>query len=521
MFERFDNNFQNQRSSLQNIVPNNSTDFDPYYQDQSYGNPIQNGIMPNNLSPDMMSPEEEQLTPSYSSQPTEMQPTGYASGGGIKGKKKASNGKNNPFPSLAEMIRQQGNGEDSILAHINPIEAMILKQIGGSGTINKKTGLPQFGLFDNPKKWLKGSLGGGLGAVLGNMLLPGVGGILGGALGGAAGSAVRGRKDFGSTALRGGLMGAAAPTVAGLLGSGANALGATGLGSTLTNYGNANAILPALGMGSKIGSAGGLSGVRGFASAANQPASVLSSAANTGGMEAAAAGSPDFWESLGVNTSKYLSKPKNLLALASTVGQLSNRPKAPKEKAEKSPEQLGDEYKRLQKSMILTPGELAALESDSLARKQSERRVERNKFLPEERIKVDPLYYRSNTPEEFKKQGRWMNAYNNPEFSGQPIPYREGGDVSNGMFEEEGMNSNGLGYYLSGQTKGQDDKIPAKLSDGEFVIPADVVSDAGDGNNDAGANEFYKLMHNIRKHKRGGKVGLPPKAKSLASYMRK
>ena len=48
------------------------------------------------------------------------------------------------FSVLAEMIRQQGRGRDKILAHITPDEARLLKQRGGSGTINPTTGLPEF-----------------------------------------------------------------------------------------------------------------------------------------------------------------------------------------------------------------------------------------------------------------------------------------------------------------------------------------------------------------------------------------
>jgi hypothetical protein len=46
--------------------------------------------------------------------------------------------------SLAEKIRQFGRGEDKILAHITPEEAAMLKEQGGSGTINPLTGLPEF-----------------------------------------------------------------------------------------------------------------------------------------------------------------------------------------------------------------------------------------------------------------------------------------------------------------------------------------------------------------------------------------
>lgn len=57
------------------------------------------------------------------------QPQGFALGG---------------LAGAAESLRQQGRGGDTILAHINPQEAAMLKVMGGSGTINPATGLPEF-----------------------------------------------------------------------------------------------------------------------------------------------------------------------------------------------------------------------------------------------------------------------------------------------------------------------------------------------------------------------------------------
>ena len=48
-----------------------------------------------------------------------------------------------------------------------------------------------------------------------------------------------------------------------------------------------------------------------------------------------------------------------------------------------------------------------------------------------------------------------------------------------------------------------DNKRPAKLSGGEFVIPADVVSHLGNGNSEAGAKQLYELMARIRKERTG------------------
>jgi len=69
------------------------------------------------------------------------------------------------------------------------------------------------------------------------------------------------------------------------------------------------------------------------------------------------------------------------------------------------------------------------------------------------------------------------------------------------------------GRYLKGKTDGMADKIktsidnkqPARLSHGEFVIPADVVSHLGNGNSDAGADVLYEMMEKVRVARTGNK----------------
>jgi hypothetical protein len=46
--------------------------------------------------------------------------------------------------SMAEMLRRMGRRGDTMLAHITPEEADMLVQMGGSGTTNPDTGLPEF-----------------------------------------------------------------------------------------------------------------------------------------------------------------------------------------------------------------------------------------------------------------------------------------------------------------------------------------------------------------------------------------
>lgn len=468
-----------------------------------------------NQTDDMENDEYMEENSPYMANNTPMMPNYYADGGMVEeevvdyfpdAQENVAN--NNPYPSLAEMIRQQGEGEDTILAHINPIEAEMLRVMNG-GTVNPVTGLPQFGLFSNPKKWFKSVAGPAVGTILGNMILPGIGGVIGGALGGATGSMVRGRNDMGQAMLRGGAMGGIAPTFAGLAGSGANAVGAKGLGSFLSNYGAQNAILPSIGLG-HLGNS--LSGVN----------AAYSPIAETIGQETLKEGGKkvaeqSFTDMLMNNSKNFFSKPSNLLTTAILGGSLMNRPKTPKEK---SPEQLAEERKRYELGLMLSPQEQAAKEAADLAAEQSRRRVARNKFLPEERFNVDPLHIKTNSPEDYKKKGRWLEYYNNPEFAGNPVMMKEGGRVLPTIsYELEETNTpRGLGVYFQGETNGQDDKIPAMLSDGEYVIPADTVAHLGDGNNKAGAKKLDEMIKKIRNSK-GAKSLLPPKVKTLTAYI--
>ena len=51
---------------------------------------------------------------------------------------------NTDMAGLAQILRNKGRGKDSVLAHITPKEAALLKARGGSGTTNPDTGLPEF-----------------------------------------------------------------------------------------------------------------------------------------------------------------------------------------------------------------------------------------------------------------------------------------------------------------------------------------------------------------------------------------
>jgi hypothetical protein len=66
-----------------------------------------------------------------------------------------------------------------------------------------------------------------------------------------------------------------------------------------------------------------------------------------------------------------------------------------------------------------------------------------------------------------------------------------GGEVGDGMSDE-----------IEATIEGEQE---ARLSDGEFVIPADVVSHLGNGSSDAGAKRLYEMMDKIRMARTGTK----------------
>ena len=105
-------------------------------------------------------------------------------------------------------------------------------------------------------------------------------------------------------------------------------------------------------------------------------------------------------------------------------------------------------------------------------------------------------------------------------FSYSPDRYTPRRAASGGLMDTmpaRRMAAGGLGSYsdggqlLKGPGDGMSDDIPASigkdqpalLADGEFVVPADVVSGLGNGSTDAGARQLYAMMDAVRKARTG------------------
>jgi hypothetical protein len=90
--------------------------------------------------------------------------------------------------------------------------------------------------------------------------------------------------------------------------------------------------------------------------------------------------------------------------------------------------------------------------------------------------------------------------------------YAKGGDIHGGLGSLPEYKAGGI---LRGPGDGMSDDIPAvikgpkpqraALADGEFVIPADVVSHLGNGSTEAGSKRLYAMMDKVRHARTGNK----------------
>ena len=109
--------------------------------------------------------------------------------------------------------------------------------------------------------------------------------------------------------------------------------------------------------------------------------------------------------------------------------------------------------------------------------------------------------------------------------SDAPAPvfhHKAGGQIHE--HRPEFFSEGGLGAiqhtYVTGKGDGTSDSIPAMLANGEFVIPADVVSSLGNGSNDSGAKVLDEFLKTIREHKRKADAKhLPPDSKGPLGYL--
>lgn len=107
-------------------------------------------------------------------------------------------------------------------------------------------------------------------------------------------------------------------------------------------------------------------------------------------------------------------------------------------------------------------------------------------------------------------QDTGVNQYTGDMLTGQSsgisglMGYAAGGSI--GSYSDGGQMLEGPGDGMSDSIPATiSNKQPARLADGEFVVPADVVSHLGNGSTDAGAKQLYKMMDKVRQARTGRK----------------
>jgi hypothetical protein len=374
----------------------------------------------------------------------------------------------------ADKVRAAGRDGDTILAHINPLEAGMLKRMGGSGTINPKTGLPEFKFWNSFKKIFK------VGAqILGTAALSFfVGPIAAGAIVGGVSSLLSGAKpgDALKSALIGGITGGLGGGASSLLGGGSFMEGAFSGGSLFGGTGGGSGLFSNLfggGQGAEAAAAGAAEGAAGV-EAVTPPLTKF-----------AADGVTQTPPPIPEGVRPTVSTPSSGIAsLASTEG-LKN---------------LWSNYKL---PIILGGG--AALIGLSNASKDKVQPSLIQGPTGTQLLAQQPSLYGFN-PVNFAQRAPGTGSsvfpggsYVAPTTPSTRTPAFDFTRVTYPTPFTTGTMMAKAGGHISGPGTGTSDSIPARLSDGEFVMTADAVRGAGKGDRMKGARKMYELMHKFER----------------------
>lgn len=422
---------------------------------------------------------------------------------------------------MAQKVEAAGRNGDTMLAHITPQEALMLRMMGGSGTINPQTGLPEFFL----KKLVSA-----VAQVIKPLaplipflnFIPGIG-------------------PLSSLATKALLTGIA---------SGANKDGSfdfkRGLTSGALSYGIGSLMAPAGGAGGTGGTGGVESGTS--ALSADQVGALSGDAASAAAGDAAsAAASPGLESALGdTGAAVYDGIPSDAMlggvndfgaASATSQGVSSGLPmdRAPIEMASSSapssfagmtdaqmaaaraaenanlPSSLLENVTEAGKAAVGAIKDVPlkdALQTTGTALTSYgayESYKERERLKEEEDKRKEDERRKKAEDEAFARDV--MSTYQ-PEFR---RPTAE--DVKSLQLAKGGIANlkKKPARFLKGKGDGMSDSIranidgkqKARLSDGEFVIPADVVSHLGNGSSQAGAKKLYDMMSRLRQARTG------------------
>jgi hypothetical protein len=435
---------------------------------------------------------------------------------------------------LTDLARMGRNG-DTMLAHITPREAEILRMRGGAGTINPVTGMPEFFL----KKLFKAILPFAI-----NFIAPGLGTAIGSALGAtgataaALGSAVIGGVSSGLTGgnvlqgalmggLGGGLGGVTGGAVSNALGLGLGPTGQSILGSGLLGAGAGLATGQGALKGALQGIAGGaisqFAGGMGGGSALGQG---LGAAGQTFGQALTAGYDPRTAAGMG--------------ALTGLAAGMQYKPSQAAVDAAKSGKSEPSFFERALAGGPLDPAKAGATEGGSSFGTLGKLALAGTALsgmagAPAE-VKQAVSSLSPSQQEYFNRptvQWDWNQMQRDASAAGMSLSQymaQNWDKVSRGQYAmgqpEVAMAMGGplgqVARFARGAGSGRDDTINARLSDGEYVMDAETVAMLGDGSSKEGARRLDQMRASLRSHKGKAlaKGKFSPDAKSPLQYIK-
>ena len=421
---------------------------------------------------------------------------------------------------IAQGLASLGRGPDTQLVHMAPSEVRGLQSLakahGGSLTINPDTGLPEAGFLSSILPMV---IGAGLIAATGGAAAPLVAGMSNAAV---IGLGVGGIQTLRTGSLSKGMM------------AGLGAYGGAGLGAGLMSAG-------ATGTAAEM--AGGLSGASpGELAAAQQGAA--SGAGQTFGQNLGqmGQGASNMVTDTGAR-SAFMSniggaKGLGMAGLAAASPMLMDTTtKQPEIKTDAS---MGQRYSYSPGATSPTPTPDVpgyGAQDQNFGREQMYFKPQYAKLSDEAARSMygfaagGPVEAMSNAnalgastgfPQSDIRTGAYSNPFQQPmgqnvvtgaqdaavdPYTGQ-AQFAKGGGISNlGDYSDGGRLLRGPGDGVSDNIPAMiGKKQPARLADGEFVVPARIVSELGNGSTEAGARKLYAMMDRVQKS-RGKTVG--------------
>ena len=418
--------------------------------------------------------------------------------------------------SLARDLPKYGRYNDDMVAHISSDEAKMLRAMGGAGTINPVTGLPEYGLGKlNPVRAIS-KVGDALGIsqaatkvfqpiekavvqpasrglaefdkAVGNMI-PGGWGTVAQIAGSAMGLPTPVLVGMGALTGSGVMRPGRGFNVQGAIMGGAMAYGSAKLGAGLREAGGMSAGPEALG---DLGGAG-------FTSTAPTVTESLGSSLNLAPQALGDAGGAGFTSATPSTFSNIVNNAgSNLTATGQGIKNLSGFGPQGIQGIEPAATAFGGSGSTISNTAlpIVAGGTgLAAIDEQQQAIKnnQAQNAIAQNQYNAE----MAAIMQGANRSEDIMRRNPYQFA------GGGAIAFAPGGDVPRFL--------SGGGDGLSDDIPATiDGKHPARLADGEFVISSDVVSALGGGSSKAGAKKLYAMMDRIRDQAHGTKKQVRP-----------